>query len=140
MTHIVPPPPQHPTIPVEELRPRYAILQSRRESCELQHWCISIVIMSIFFSSCALGTSINFICDGFFQNFLPNNSRFFFINCDRKIPISKKTFKTTKSSFVTILSKTDFIKLRLIKLVKLRSYLNRLKVCSFTWSYSWPIS
>lgn len=54
MTHIVPPPPQHPTIPVEELKPRYAILQSRRESCEFQHWCISIVIMAIFFSSCAL--------------------------------------------------------------------------------------
>merc|ERR1719197_1885475 len=51
---IQPPPPQHPTIPVDELRPKYAILQSKRESCELQHWCISIVIMSIFFSSCAL--------------------------------------------------------------------------------------
>jgi hypothetical protein len=54
MTHIQPPPPQHPTIPVDELRPKYAILQSKRESCELQHWCISIVIMAIFFSSCAL--------------------------------------------------------------------------------------
>lgn len=48
------PPPLHPTIPVEELRSKYAILQSKRESCELQHWCISIVTMSLFFSTIAL--------------------------------------------------------------------------------------
>jgi len=54
MTHIQAPLPQHPTIPVDELRPKYAILQSKRESCELQHWCISIMTMAVFFSSCAL--------------------------------------------------------------------------------------
>ena len=62
MTHIQAPLPQHPTIPVDELRPKYAILQSKRESCELQHWCISIMTMAVFFSSCALGKcSIDFI-------------------------------------------------------------------------------
>jgi hypothetical protein len=52
--HIQPPPSIHPVIPVEELRSKYAILQSKRQSCELQHWCISIVTMSLFFSTIAL--------------------------------------------------------------------------------------
>ena len=51
---IQPPPNIHPIIPVEELRGRYAILQSKRQSCELQHWCISLVTISLFFSTIAL--------------------------------------------------------------------------------------
>jgi hypothetical protein len=53
-TTIRPPPNPHPAIPVDELRLKYAILQSKRQTCELQHWCISILMMSLFFSSIAL--------------------------------------------------------------------------------------
>jgi hypothetical protein len=40
--NIVAPKSQHRIIPVEELRSNYAILQSKRTACELQHWCISL--------------------------------------------------------------------------------------------------
>lgn len=52
--NIVAPKSQHRIIPVEELRSNYAILQSKRTACELQHWCISLVVVSIFFSALAL--------------------------------------------------------------------------------------
>ena len=82
---IQPPPNIHPIIPVEELRGRYAILQSKRQSCELQHWCISLVTISLFFSTIALILCGFMIVRHGLKKFSPNIDFKIFLKNSKKV-------------------------------------------------------